>query len=613
MNRYANLVGANKIKDEFTKINTGFDAVQTEMDTALSQSSQALDLAEPANQIANQALTKADSIQTQLDTIVIQGDSSVEAAQARVNADASVTYTTLKDRLDTEYVEVTNKVKDMFVSVKDFGAKGDGVTDDTAAIQAAVDACSANGGGVVYFPFGTYILTAKIIGASNIFLKTYGATIKSNTRIPTGYFEFNGCSNVRIEGFIFDQNQPNMPVYSEYPNVYNQPLYITASSNFDIQHNQFINLYNKSINIYQCGGFMNIENNIFKSKEQNQNLIAEHIWVLTFNGKLNISNNDIDNETYTTPDHGVCGIFLSGVKGSTTVQDNKFNYCGRDNTGEHRLGVIDCYSDVHNAIITGNISDNTMWHFLRLNSTSNIIVQKNKAKIKYAADMPIVAITPPNGTFTVGGENIIVDSNIFEAEVNFVIGVGGGLQDYAFPFQNIKVTNNIFYNIRSAIIFEGIFKNLDVSRNTFDMSSFNDGLAIELKQSTTATETNGVLQADSENRGIQVVDNQIYQYASGIQINYSGYTGTKSKVVKIKGNHIKLRQTSPFQAIVTNSINPLVQSNIIENTSLALYLRSNAVAYAFKNLIYDATTAIDATSITTFVKDQNYDDDVLIP
>ena len=31
-NRYANLVGSNKIKDEWTKINAGFDAVQADMD-----------------------------------------------------------------------------------------------------------------------------------------------------------------------------------------------------------------------------------------------------------------------------------------------------------------------------------------------------------------------------------------------------------------------------------------------------------------------------------------------------------------------------------------------------------------------------------------------------
>ncbi len=47
---------------------------------------------------------------------------------------------------------------DYFVNVKDFGAKGDGITDDTAAIQAAVDSLYVNklGGGTVYFPPGKY-------------------------------------------------------------------------------------------------------------------------------------------------------------------------------------------------------------------------------------------------------------------------------------------------------------------------------------------------------------------------------------------------------------------------------------------------------------------------
>lgn len=57
------------------------------------------------------------------------------------------------------------------VSVRDFGAVGDGVTDDTAAIQAAVNAVSAAGRGEVYFPAGTYKTTATVtISSSNVSL-----------------------------------------------------------------------------------------------------------------------------------------------------------------------------------------------------------------------------------------------------------------------------------------------------------------------------------------------------------------------------------------------------------------------------------------------------------
>lgn len=47
-----------------------------------------------------------------------------------------------------------------FINVKDFGAKGDGRTDDTAAIQAAIDAAGVYS--VVYFPYGRYYVSSGI-------------------------------------------------------------------------------------------------------------------------------------------------------------------------------------------------------------------------------------------------------------------------------------------------------------------------------------------------------------------------------------------------------------------------------------------------------------------
>jgi hypothetical protein len=54
------------------------------------------------------------------------------------------------------------------VSVKDFGAVGDGVTDDTAAIQAAIAAVKNDGGGTVFFPFGTFLCSSKLIVPSGV-------------------------------------------------------------------------------------------------------------------------------------------------------------------------------------------------------------------------------------------------------------------------------------------------------------------------------------------------------------------------------------------------------------------------------------------------------------
>ena len=48
------------------------------------------------------------------------------------------------------------------VNVKDYGAVGDGVTDDTAALQAAVSAVLAGGGGAIFLPQGVYGLSAAL-------------------------------------------------------------------------------------------------------------------------------------------------------------------------------------------------------------------------------------------------------------------------------------------------------------------------------------------------------------------------------------------------------------------------------------------------------------------
>ena len=56
--------------------------------------------------------------------------------------------------------DVPRMLKDRFadvVNVKDFGAKGDGVTDDTAAIQAAFDSSSS-----IFFPDGSYLVSSTL-------------------------------------------------------------------------------------------------------------------------------------------------------------------------------------------------------------------------------------------------------------------------------------------------------------------------------------------------------------------------------------------------------------------------------------------------------------------
>ena len=81
------------------------------------------------------------------------------------------------------------------VSVKDFGAVGDGVTDDTAAIQAAI----ASGAKSLYFPAGTYYAQIVPTAGLNIVGESYSTvTIKYD-----GVFVF-GTNGSRIDGWTID-------------------------------------------------------------------------------------------------------------------------------------------------------------------------------------------------------------------------------------------------------------------------------------------------------------------------------------------------------------------------------------------------------------------------
>jgi hypothetical protein len=78
-------------------------------------------------------------------------------------------------------------------NVRDYGAKGDGTTLDTAAIQAAVDACHGDAGGIVLVPAGVFLIsnvelksnvTLHIAAQGKLLGTTDGKAYQPATSIP---------------------------------------------------------------------------------------------------------------------------------------------------------------------------------------------------------------------------------------------------------------------------------------------------------------------------------------------------------------------------------------------------------------------------------------------
>lgn len=89
----------------------------------------------------------------------------------------SVTYVSEGDSATPAYMNtLLNNVSGGIYNVKSYGAVGDGTADDTVAIQLAIDAASANGGGVVDLPLGAYKVTDGLDVPSGVTLRGCAVT-----------------------------------------------------------------------------------------------------------------------------------------------------------------------------------------------------------------------------------------------------------------------------------------------------------------------------------------------------------------------------------------------------------------------------------------------------
>ena len=94
---------------------------------------------------------------------------------------------------------VQSKLRDT-ISVKDFGAVGNGVADDTSAIQAAINAVIAAGGGDLYFPEGKYLHSGLTVNWANAPIRFHGAAYNAQTGYGSELFYTGLTVSLTFEG-----------------------------------------------------------------------------------------------------------------------------------------------------------------------------------------------------------------------------------------------------------------------------------------------------------------------------------------------------------------------------------------------------------------------------
>jgi polygalacturonase len=156
-----------------------------------------------------------------------------------------------------------------FYNVKDFGAKGDGKTVDSPAINKAIEKAASNGGGTVYFPSGTY-LSYSIHLKNNItlFLDNGSILLAAYPKKDSGYDiaepnDFSayqdfghshwensliwgiGLDNIVITGFGLINGEGLTREESHIPGVGNKTISLKLCKNVTISN----------ISMLQCGHF----------------------------------------------------------------------------------------------------------------------------------------------------------------------------------------------------------------------------------------------------------------------------------------------------------------------------------------------------------------------
>lgn len=119
------------------------------------------------------------------------------------------------------FIFISSYAKSDIFNILDYGAINDGKTLTTAQIQKAIDACAANGGGMVYVPRGEFLIGTLNLASNVDFHMETGAALIATTDLtqyqkhneqPAGVFYTEKAHNLSItgNGTIFGQGMKMM-------------------------------------------------------------------------------------------------------------------------------------------------------------------------------------------------------------------------------------------------------------------------------------------------------------------------------------------------------------------------------------------------------------------
>ncbi|CAG7652327.1 right-handed parallel beta-helix repeat-containing protein [Paenibacillus allorhizosphaerae] len=332
-----------------------------------------------------------------------------------------------------------------WLSVKDYGAKGDGAADDTKAFQDVLDQALTGASPAVYVPKGVYRLTKMLRIYRNtklmlhhdaVMLRCHNDSFLLNGASGAAYDAYGGHGNITIEGGIWDGNiiqYPDAYVGFNFGHAANIAIRDLTIKDVVWAHAIEINA-SRDVSVEHCR-FLG-----YKNADDGSRFFSEAIQIdvptkLSFAGFGKYDGTPCRNITVRD-----CYFGASGTAGTTAWA------CG---VGTHGA-IHDVWSS--NIKILGNTFENLTYWAIRLFKWNDCLVEGNT--MLQCGGGVLVSTPSPNSESTKdkdgnqrttpqAGKGIrIVDNVITGASVYGGIGSYG---DKAAPVADLYITGNIVY------------------------------------------------------------------------------------------------------------------------------------------------------------------------
>jgi hypothetical protein len=466
------------------------------------------------------------------------------------------------------------------VNVKDHGAKGDGITDDTQAINSSIVYAAANKITIVYFPTGTYSikqtgLSTGVIpllngvglkgdgsGLSHIVLS--GGRYNPNSIFYQAWWDEPVVSNITIQGLDFDGNlsqQTYDPLYQYchafsinngsnievmnckfenfrgdgclFGDTFESSPNLRITSNVSVHDNEFVNIYREGV-LFCC-----VKNATFYNNYLHGNGF--------FVGGVDIERHSVNETVLNVSVYNNNFDFRDGVgpveRGGPIVSYRRavtmsFFYAGYTNgiadglAGGHQIynntiyqGQIDCWGQT-NISITGNSFTSTYENIAGVGwlSTPAINVSdpsKTTGLVKVTVSSNIISSTMAgNGLLFNNYTALTVKSNTISGVKLDAINILGSSGTFD---SNVIKSIGLSSAPVSGVVVNGNCSALVVSNNTVTDSNTGSNRSINYAVAIQSTDNGAVAPQILYNKGVNLLKGVVSQFSG--QLNYNVLVG----------------------------------------------------------------------------------------